>query len=98
MLPLSKIMFSNRQHRAASFQFRCGVLPLKVEAGRFQDIPAEYILCTMCEENAIETESHFLLYCSKYNQLRYQLFTNLNGLFTLYLNLVAVMTNLSSLY
>ncbi len=38
----------------------------------------------MCEENVIETESHFLLYCSKYNQLRYQFFTNLNGLFTLY--------------
>ncbi len=26
----------------------------------------------------------FLLYCSKYNQLRYQCFTNLNCLFTLY--------------
>ncbi len=27
-----------------------------------------------------------LLYCSKYNQLRYKCFTNLNGLFTLYPN------------
>ncbi len=40
----------------------------------------------MCEENAIERASHFLLYCSKYNQLRYQFFTNLNGLFILYPN------------
>ncbi len=40
----------------------------------------------MCEEYVIETESHFLLYCSKYNQIRYNLFTNLNGLFTLYAN------------
>ncbi len=40
----------------------------------------------MGEENVIETESHFLLYCSKYNQLQYFFVTNLNGLFTLYPN------------
>ncbi len=77
----------NWQHKAALPQSRCGVLSLKVETGRFQDIPVEYRLCTMCEENAIETESHFLLYCSKYNQLRYQFVSTLNGLFTLYPNL-----------
>ncbi len=36
----------------------------------------------MFEENVFETESHFWLYCSKYNQLRYQFFTNLNGFLT----------------
>ncbi len=41
----------------------------------------------MCEENVIETESHFLLYYSKYKQLKYQYFTNLNGLIKLYPNL-----------
>ncbi len=51
-----------------------------METGIFQDIPVEYSLCTMCEENVIETESHFLLNCSKYNNLRYHFFTNLNGL------------------
>ncbi len=40
----------------------------------------------MFEENVIETESHFLLYCNKYNQLRFQFCTNLNALFTLYTN------------
>ncbi len=65
---------TNSQHRAALSQFRCGVLPLKVETERFQDIPVEYRLRIMCEENVIKTESHFLLYCSKYNQLRYHLF------------------------
>ncbi len=57
---------TNRQHRAALSQFRCGVLHLKVKTGRFQDIPVEYRVCTMCEVNVIETESHYLLYCSKY--------------------------------
>ncbi len=60
---------TNRQHRAALSQFICGVLPLKVETGRFQNIPIEYILWTMCDQNAIEIESHFLLYCGKYKQL-----------------------------
>ncbi len=57
-----------------------------METGRFQDIPVEYRLFTMCEENIIKTESNFVLYCSKYDQLRYQYFTNLNGVFTLYPN------------
>ncbi len=38
----------------------------------------------MHEENSIKIDSHILLYCCKYNQLRYQFYTNLNGLFTLY--------------
>ncbi len=79
MLPLSKTEYyvkvvTNRQNREALSQYRCGVLPLKVETGIFQDIPVEYSLCTMCEENVIETKSHILLYCTKYNQLRYQFF------------------------
>ncbi len=45
----------NSQHRAALSQFRCDVLPLK-ESGIFQDIHLENRLCTICEENAIETE------------------------------------------
>ncbi len=97
---------TNRQHNAALSQFKCGVLPLKVE--RFQDIHVEHRLCTMCEEKVIETESHFLLYCSKYNQLRYKFFTNLKGLFPFCIFkhvftcfsfiLITVMMNLSSLY
>ncbi len=46
---------SNRQHIAALSQLRCCVLTLKVEIGKFQDIPVEYKLYTMCEENVIET-------------------------------------------
>ncbi len=69
---------TNRQHRAALFQFRCGVLPLKVETWRFQDIPVEYRLCV--KEILLKQNTTF---CSKYNQLKYFFFTNLNGLFTL---------------
>ncbi len=61
---------TNRQHRTVLSQFRCGLL-LKVKTRRFQDISVEYRLCTMCEDNVIETESYVFLYCYKYNQLRY---------------------------
>ena len=57
---------TNRQHRSAITQLRCGVLPLKVETGRYQTIPHELRLCTFCSQNSIENEIHFLFYCSKY--------------------------------
>ena len=60
----------NRQHRSAIAQFRCGVLPLKVETGRYMNIPPEFRLCTFCANNSPETEIHFLLYCNKYDALR----------------------------
>ena len=59
---------------------------LKIETGRFQNIPIEYRICTMCDQNVIETESNFLLCCSKYNQLRYDFMAGLTGLFDRYLN------------
>ena len=40
----------------------------------------------MCDQNVIETESHFLLCCSKYNQLRYDFMAGLTGLFDRYPN------------
>ena len=60
----------NRGHRAALAQFRCGILPLSIETGRFQNIPLEYRLCNFCDQNVIEDETHFLLYCTAYQELR----------------------------
>ena len=64
----------NKKYRSVLAQFRCEVLPLKVETGRFNNIPLEYRLCEFCDKNNIEDESHFLLYCSRYENLRIQLF------------------------
>ncbi len=60
-------LVTNRQLKVALSQLRCGVLCLKVEIEIFEDILVEYRLCTTFEENVIETESHVLLYYSKYN-------------------------------
>ena len=51
-------------------QLRCGILPLKIETGRYTQIPAEFRLCTFCDCNAVEDEMHFLFDCSFYNDLR----------------------------
>jgi hypothetical protein len=64
----------DRHHRSILAQFRCGILPLKVETGRYQNIPAELRLCVLCEENVVENEFHFMLQCSKYDNLRNDLY------------------------
>ena len=33
---------------------------IKIETGRYTQIPIEYRLCILCEENVIEDENHFL--------------------------------------
>ena len=33
---------------------------IKIETGRYNQIPIEYRLCILCEENVIEDENHFL--------------------------------------
>ena len=52
----------SRQERSYSAQFRCGILPLRVETGRFKNEPLSERKCTSVEE-----EFHFILHCPKYN-------------------------------
>ena len=60
----------SKKYRAVLAQFRNGILPLKVEAGGLSNIPLAKRLCEFCWWNAIEDETHFLLYCDHYNELR----------------------------
>ena len=60
----------DKNQRSLIAQLRSGILPLAIEVGRFQGIPEENRLCEMCDLLQIETESHFLLYCTKYEDLR----------------------------
>ena len=49
----------NRTRRSALAKFRCGILPLSVETGRFNAIPLEFRLCVFCDDNVVEDEYHF---------------------------------------
>ena len=51
-------------------QFRCGILPLRVETGRYIGLHANERICTLCTSNEIEDELHILLKCSLYDDLR----------------------------
>ena len=60
----------NRGQRALLSQLRTGVLPLSIETGRFSNIPLEYRLCLLCNEDNVEDECHFLFRCTLYSDLR----------------------------
>ena len=78
-------MYLPRSHRSLLAQLRSGILPLRIESGRFQNIhdpntgkirkskPEERV-CTLCDLNLLEDEIHFVCICSKYCSLREKLF------------------------
>ncbi len=68
----------NRGHRAILAKFRSGILPLSIETGHFQNIPREFRLCTMCNDNVIEHETHFMFYFNQYNDLREYLYEKIH--------------------
>ena len=72
------LLITNRQHRSILAQSHCGILPLKIDTGRYQNITPEFRLCTFGNENTTETKIHFLLYCSYYTNVRQEFLTASN--------------------
>ena len=56
-------------HRAAFAKFRCGVAPIRIETGRFENLNVDQRLCHFCKDT-IEDETHVVLFCSAYDDLR----------------------------
>ena len=77
---------TDRHHRSVLAQFRCGILPLKIETGRYQSIPPEFRLCVLCEDNVVESESHFMFFCAKYKSLRDDLYNYVISIVPEFLN------------
>ena len=63
----------NRRKRSIMAQFRLGILPIKVETGRFRNIQHQDRICDICP-NQVEDEIHFLLNCKQYDNDRNKLF------------------------
>ncbi len=61
----------NRKHRSYLAQYRCGILLLSIETGRWGSIPLEDRICKMCDILVVEDEYHFIFHCSLYNNIRY---------------------------
>ena len=66
----------NRTYRKVYSNFRSGSLPLAIETGRYAKpiIPLEQRLCNFCNENMVEDETHFILHCDLYSDIRYELY------------------------
>jgi len=62
-------------HRSAFAKFRCGVAPLRIETGRYENILRNERFCFNCKD-CIENEEHVILICPLYNDLREVLFNN----------------------
>lgn len=63
--------------RSMLSQLRTGILPLRVETGRYIGEPAEQRICKFCQTNNVEDERHFLLYCNLYDDIRQNLLTDI---------------------
>ena len=66
----------SRGHRGTFTKFRSCYLPLAIETRRYTRLktPVFERLCKFCDTNAIEDETHILVDCEFYSDLRYQLF------------------------
>jgi hypothetical protein len=64
----------SRRARSLVAQFRCGILPLQIEIGRYRNIPVADRRCFSCA-NGIEDEYHILCICPVYNNIREELYS-----------------------
>ena len=51
-------------------QLRNGILPLRVETGRFKGLPLQERTCEYCLNGSVEDEHHFLFICNKWDEIR----------------------------
>ena len=65
------------RYRRAFAKFRCGVAPLRIETGRYENKELNERVCFICN-NEIEDEKHVLLACPLYADLREQLFYDIH--------------------
>ena len=52
-------------------------LILKIETGRYDNIPCDKRLCNLCNCNRIEDETYFLLDCPSFSSIRHMFFSKL---------------------
>jgi hypothetical protein len=74
---------ASKSARSFIAQIRSGVLPLKVEVGRFMQKKLEERNCDICKSDNIEDEMHFIFTCPMYEVLRKDFFTYVAGLYNI---------------
>ena len=70
----------SRSERSIVTKFKCGVLPIMIETGRYKDVPLEDRLCQICSDHVLEDEEHFIGKCSALSNVRSKYKTRFNEL------------------
>ena len=65
--------------RSMIAQIRMGILPIRVETGRYTNMKMNDRLCQICNTANVEDEIHFIMDCSLYDDLRHEIFTYMNS-------------------
>ena len=70
----------SRTQRSTLAKFRTGILPLRIETGRWAcpRLSPEERLCQVCNSGAVEDEAHFAFHCTRYNARRNRFYRQLN--------------------
>ena len=71
---------ANVRHRVAMTRLRLSSHSLNIEKGRHTDVDREERICTLCGRNDIEDETHMLIRCPMYKNIRPPNFTSQNTL------------------
>ena len=69
----------NKNYRSALAKFRCGVAPIRLETGRYEQLQIDERICPTCNEE-IEDEEHVLIRCNTYNDVRQEVFRFANSI------------------
>ncbi len=59
-----------RNEQSLVARLLCGILPLKIETGRFRDAKRQTRKCKVCLEDKVEDECHFIFVCSALKEVR----------------------------
>ena len=63
--------------RKALVKLRISSHKLRIETGRYDNIPGDERLCNLCNCNRIEDETRFLLHCPSFSSIRDMFFSKL---------------------
>ena len=64
----------NYRHRSSLAKFRCGVAPIRLETGRYEQLNVPQRICPICTTSEVETEEHVIIRCPAYTVIRNDLF------------------------
>ena len=78
-----------RNKKSAYAKFRCGVAPIRIETGRYENLKIEERVCPFCI-GIVEDEVHVLTECSLYIDFRDELWKIISESHPLFINLSGV--------